>query len=478
MINTVLNASRMLLTVLIPLITFPYTSRIFLTEGSGRLNFSSSIVQLFVLLASLGIYSYGVREGTKVRNDRNAFSVFAQELFFINILSTLLTYICFFCCVFLLPSFKNYRLLLLINGVTIGFTALGLDWVYGVYEDYIYITVRQIIVQVFTIIAMFLFVHDISDIYLWAFLLVLSNSGANVFNIVHARKYVDFHYKRNNHYKIRPHIRPIIILFMTQLATKVYLNIDTILLGIQSTDHHVGLYSAAVKLNTILITFFTAMMPVFVPKIVEAISNDRKQDYIVLIKKIHTLIVSLTLPAVIGIEIFGKEIITLLAGEAFIDATITIRILAPIVLITSLANVFYYNILVPNGKEKAVLYCTIVGAICNLIISVILIPFFQENGAAMGSLISEILALLMAIQASIKIDKSLVESKVNIRNYSFGCAGIILWCMIVKILFTDKLFVLLVGIIGSVCIYGIVLLVFKDMVAVEMINVVKKKLKR
>lgn len=477
-VNTLLNTFRMLLTVLIPLITFPYTSRIFLTEGSGKLNFSSSIVQVFVLLASLGIYSYGVREGTKVRNDRNKFSKFAQELLFVNGISTILTYIVFFSCVFFLPSIENYKLLLLINGVTIGFAALGLDWVYGVYEDYLYITVRQVIIQIFTIITMFVFIHDMSDIYLWAFLLVLSSTGANIFNFVHARKYIDFHYQKNNCYRIRPHIRPILILFATQLAAKVYLNIDTILLGIQSTDHHVGLYSAAVKLNTILITFFTAMMPVFVPKIVESISSDNKRDYIVLIKKILTLIVSLTLPAVVGIEIFGEEIIALLAGEAFIDAAITIRILAPIVLITSIANVFYYNILVPNGREKIVLYCTIIGATCNLVISVILIPTIQENGAAVGSLISEILALMVAVRASIKMDNSLVSGLPNIKNYLLGSIGIILWCMFVKMLFTNNLLLLLVGITGSVCIYGIVLLLFKDMVAIEIVNVVKKKLKK
>ena len=477
-INTALNMFRMLLTVLIPLITFPYTSRIFLTKGSGQLNFSTSVVQVFTLIASLGIYTYGVREGTKVRNDRQAFSRFAHELLFVNGISTILTYIVFFACVFFLPSFENYRLLLLINGINIGFTALGLDWVYGVYEDYLYITVRQIINQIFIIVTMFVFVHDMSDIYLWAFLLVLSSTGANIFNFVHARKYIDFHFQETSSYKISPHIRPIFILFATQLAAKVYLNIDTILLGIQSSDHHVGLYSAAVKLNTILITFFTAMMPVFVPKIVEAISKDSKHDYLVLLKKILALIASLTLPAVVGIEIFGKEIITLLAGEAFIDATITIRILAPIVLITSLANVFYYNILVPNGKEKTVLYCTIIGAICNLVISVILIPIIQENGAAAGSLISEILALIVAIRASTKMDNFLVKGLPNIKNYLMGSIGIIIWCMLVKMFFTNNVLLLLVGIAGSVCIYGIVLLAFKDMVAVEIINVVKKKLKR
>lgn len=103
----------------------------------------------------------------------------------------------------------------------------------------------------------------------------------------------------------------------------------------------------------------------------------------------------------------GIELITLLVGDAFIDATITIRYLAPIVLITSLSNILYHNVLVPRGKEKSVLICTLVGATANLSLGFILIPVYQENGAAIGSLISEIIAFVLSIVCSVRFDKSI-----------------------------------------------------------------------
>lgn len=471
--NTALNTFRMLLTVLVPLITFPYTSRIFLTEGSGQLSFTASVVQVFILFASLGIYTYGVREGTKFRNDRQAFSVFAQELLIINGIATILTYIVFLTCVFLVPSFERHRTLLLINGISIGFSALGLDWVYGVYEEYGYITIRQIIIQIFTIITMFIFVHDLSDIYLWAFLMLLSSTGANIFNCIHARKYIDYRYQKSLSYNIFPHLKPILVLFTTQLAAKVYLNIDTVLLGLQSSEHCVGLYSAAAKLNTILITVFTAMMPVFVPRIVETLNKGENNNYILLLKKIFTFVIALALPAVVGIEMLGGELIKLLAGDAFIDATITIRYLAPIVLITSLSNILYYNVLVPKGKEKSVLICTLVGAIANISLSFILIPVYQENGAAIGSLISEILAFVLSIFYSVRFDKSIKKCVPQVDHYLTGTLAIVVWCVLVKMLINNYIYILFIGIVGSALLYFIILLVTQDVIGLEFIRVAK-----
>ena len=477
-LNTLLNAFRMLLTVLIPLITFPYTSRIFLTEGSGQLNFASSLVQVFILFASLGIYTYGVREGAKFRNDRVSFSVFAKELLIINGVSTFITYVVFLGCVYCIPSIYEYRYLLLINGISIGFSALGFDWVYGVYEEYAYITKRQIVVQLFTIVTMFAFVHDITDIYLWAFLLVLSSTGANIFNCIKARRYIDFKFRKNEEYRLKKHIQPILVLFATQLAATVYLNIDTVLLGILSTDHHVGLYSAAVKLNIILITCFTAMMPVFVPRIVESLKDGQKEDYLILLKKVFTMIIMFALPAVVGIEMLGGELITLIAGQAFKEATATIHILAPIILIASLANIFYYNVLVPNGKEKMVLVCTLLGAVLNLALSVVLVPIYHENGAAIGSIISESLALFIVAIYVINTDNEIMKSFPKIRKYIFGSGLIVLCCFVIKFLIQNYIITILLSFVTCMFVYFVTLLITKDDAMNEILNMIKNKLVR
>lgn len=476
-LNTILNAFRMALTVLIPLITFPYTSRIFQTQGSGQINFSNSVVQVFTTFASLGIYSYGIREGAKVRDSRRNFTRLVQELFFINTVSTLITYVVFFICVFNLSSFEDYKVFLLIISLNIGFTALGLDWVYGVYEEYMYITIRQIIIQVFTIISMLLFVHKPSDIYIWVLLTVISSVGANVFNFFHARKYIDFFPFTIDLKAVFVHLSPIFVLFSTQLASKVYSNLDIILLGIMSTDHNTGLYSAAVKLNTILITCFSAMTPVFVPRIVEYIKCNNKTEYYNLLKKVFRLVFSLGFPAVAGIEMLGNQIIQLLAGDSFVEAAKTIRILAPIVLITACANILYYDVLVPNGKEKNVLTCTVVAAVVNLIISCLLIPYLFQNGTAIGSVVAEFVGMILAIVFCLRLDPNINNAIPSCRNYILGSMAIVLVCSFCLRITYNYILQLILGIVFSIAAYGLVLFLTKDFMYHEVKDLVMSLIK-
>ena len=58
------------MSVLFPLITFPYASRILGPSGIGKVNFASSIVSYFLMLAMLGISNYGIREAGRYRNDK------------------------------------------------------------------------------------------------------------------------------------------------------------------------------------------------------------------------------------------------------------------------------------------------------------------------------------------------------------------------------------------------------------------------
>ena len=473
-LNVFLNAIRMALTVVMPLITFPYTSRIFLTEGIGQLNFANSVATIFTLIASLGIYTYGVREGVKVRNDEEKFSKLAHELLIINGLATIVAYMLFFICMSNISSFMEHKLMLYIYSTQILFTAMGCDWVFGVYEEYTYITLRQIAVQIVTIAAMFLFVHDSKDIYIWAGISVASAVGANIFNMMRALKYISF--RKKYKYCLSVHIMPILVLFATQLASKVYNNLDTILLGMMATDHDMGVYSAAVKVNTILITVFMAMTPVFVPRIMDLIRSKDEKAYNAFIKKIFSLLFGLAIPACVGLEMMRKPVIALLAGDAFLESADTMAILVPVILVTSLSSILYYDILVPISKESMVLLSTVVAALVNLAISVLLIPTLKVNGAAIGSLIAECVGLGISVYYCIKYKRINRFCFPSLIPYMVGSAGIVVCCWLSNwILGTHLILNLITAVGASVLIYVFVLYLFHDPLFQEGIAILNKR---
>lgn len=61
--NAALNMFKTLMSMIFPLVTYPYVTRILQVENIGKINFSGSVVSYFTLLAGLGISTYAIREG-------------------------------------------------------------------------------------------------------------------------------------------------------------------------------------------------------------------------------------------------------------------------------------------------------------------------------------------------------------------------------------------------------------------------------
>ena len=137
--NAFLNMTKQICAVIFPLITVPYVSRILQRENYGKYNFGNSIVSYFILIAGLGIVNYAIREGARIRNDRKKLNRFANEVFTINIYSTIIAYILLFIIVHFSAKLKLYQPLIFVQSLSIILTTLGADWVNSIFEDYLYI---------------------------------------------------------------------------------------------------------------------------------------------------------------------------------------------------------------------------------------------------------------------------------------------------------------------------------------------------
>ena len=79
--NFLLTASS----IIFPLITFPYVSRVLQAAGNGKVAFATAVLTYFTMFASLGIPTYGIRVCAQVRDDREKLSKTVQELSLIHI---------------------------------------------------------------------------------------------------------------------------------------------------------------------------------------------------------------------------------------------------------------------------------------------------------------------------------------------------------------------------------------------------------
>ena len=146
-----MSAFKTLMNIIFPLITFPYASNVLQVENLGKVNFASSVCGYFLLFAGLGISSYAVREGSRYVNDREKLSAFASEMFSINMISTALTYAVLAVTMLFWTKLHAYTDLMLVLSLQIFFTTIGTEWVFTIFEEYTYITIRGLLFQVLSI---------------------------------------------------------------------------------------------------------------------------------------------------------------------------------------------------------------------------------------------------------------------------------------------------------------------------------------
>lgn len=224
-VNAGLNMIRTAFQVIFPLITFPYVSRVLHVENIGIYNFCQSVISYFSLLAALGISTYAIREGARYRDNEEKMSLFASEVFSINFISTVFSYLILGVCILLVPRFNQYSSIMVALSISIMFTLIGSEWIFQIYEDYKYITIRGILFQFISLILMFVLVRNSSDLFAYVWITVISCSGANILNAVSRRKYCKIRLTINA--KILTHLAPILVLFATSVATTIYTNADT-----------------------------------------------------------------------------------------------------------------------------------------------------------------------------------------------------------------------------------------------------------
>lgn len=427
-LNMILNAIRGIMRIIFPLITFPYMSKVLGVEGVGKYNFSNSIVGYFVLLAGLGINTYAIREGAKFRDDRKKSNDFISEIFSLNIISTVLSYLILILILYVSKALHSYAILIIILSIQIGFTTIGVEWVYSIYEDYAYITLRSIIFQFVSLILLFALVHKPSDLYWYAFITVFSSVGSNVLNFIHSKKYclINVTYKIN----WKKHIVPILILFATTITVKIYSNSDVTILGFICGDYEVGLYSVATKIYEVIKTILSSVIIVSIPRLAALVGKNQKK-FSETAKSVYMLLISIVMPTLTGIILLRKEIIIIIADKSYIQATTSLFILSVALLFSLLGWFWGQCILVPFNKEKIVFYASAVSAIVNIILNFILIPFWKQDAAAFTTLIAEFFQFIWCWYVG---RNYLNQDKMNgcFVKTIIGCAVIVLIDIIIK----------------------------------------------
>jgi len=471
-VNALLNIARTLMTVVFPLVTFPYSSRILLPEGIGRVRFARSFVDFFILLATLGIYVYGTREIAKVKDDKVQLSKVTTEILTINLVSTTIAYFLFFIAIFTIPKLSDYRLLLIVISTKILFTALGLDWLYSGIEDYKYITLRAFIFQIISVVLLFTFVHTKEDYLKYASIAVFSNVGSNICNWIHSKKFINISFRSD--LELKKHLKPIFILFAMAVTSNLYSIIDVTMLGFMCNDWQVGIYTTATKINSLITSLVVSGGIVVLPRLSYYVKNQAEDKFQELAYKNYDILFLFAIPSTIGLCLVGKAAVLAFSGENFIASIPIMRMMNLMIIIVGISCVTGTQTLIPLGKEILVFYAMLTGALTDIILNFALIPHFQAYGAAVATVISESILSIFEL-ACIRKKLSLKKIGRFFTSYLFNSAVMALFVILCLLLIPGLWLSSIIAICVGIVVYGALLVLEKNHFVMDMFKLIKKK---
>lgn len=475
--NYIFNLLNTITQLLFPLITFPYASRIMMADGIGQVQFFSSIISYISLFTCLGIPTYAIREIAKVRNDTVKMSTTTVEILSLHAILTIFGYIAVAIICMTISEVQTDIPLFLLLSTTIFFTAIGCEWFYQGIENFKYVAIRGLIVKVISIILLFLLVKTKEDILWYGAYTVFGILGGNIFNFFRLRKYITK--RRINIHSLHPlrHLKPVLHIFVFNVITSIYLQLNTVLLGFLKDIVAVGYFTAATKVIYMTMSISSSLGSVIMPHASNLIAENKIDEFKNVVQKSYDFIIAISIPLAIGLIFTSKSVILLLSGNSFSPAILASQIVAINIISIGISNVMGLQILYPIGKINIVIISTFLGAITNIIANVLLIPYYGHYGTATSFAITEfVVTLSMYLIGRKYIPIQLIKRQ----HFNYLISGIIMGTALFVITKQgySNIITLTTMLLVGILVYAICLIILHDPITKIIINSIISKIRK
>lgn len=472
-VNYILNLINTGTQMLFPLITFPYVCRVIEADGIGQINFFQSIISYISLFTCLGIPMYAIREIARDRSDVVQMNRTAMEILLLHSMLTLVGYAIVAILCLTVPQIQVNIPLFLILSLTIFFTAIGCEWFYQGIEDFKYITIRGLIIKTVSVVLLFIFVKSKTDLLYYGCYTVFGVLGGNIFNFFRLRKYIHRENIIFSELHVKRHVKPVLKVFSFSVVTSIYLQLNTVLLGFLKNALAVGYFAAATKVMQMLLTMSACLGSVMMPRASHLIAENKEDEFNRLIQKSYDFTLAIALPMTIGLIFCAPSLITALCGVKFEHSILPSQIIAPIILMVAISNVFGIQVLFPKGKINIVTFCCGIGALADLILNLCLIPFFSYIGTSIAYLGAEVATTVSMYLIGRKYIPIIYFKKSHL-TYALGCVVMALALYGISLLQLPTLTTLLVQGFCGVLTYFIILCICKDEMLVQLLSKFKR----
>ncbi len=456
-INYIYSLVAQILSVIAPVLTTPYVSRILGPDGIGIYSFSNSIEVYFTMIGVLGLGSYGQLAVAKVKDSKESRSKLFFDLYAARII---LHTFCIVAYIIFLTFVSKNKIIYAIQGILLLASMFDVTWFFQGIEEFKDIAVKNIVIKIITIISIFIFVRNKGSLAVYALINCLSTFISYVCFIPKLRNFVQ--YVKPTTSEILFHIKQGFLYFIPTVGSVIVSTLDKTMVGlISKSDTETGYYSQAYKIVNMCTMIFTSLNLVMRSRMSFLSVNGGKN-------KINSMLISslrfvslASIPMTFGLVSIAELFVPSFFGEEYRPAITLFKTMVWWIIFSASSGCILEQYVTPiMGVNKASLVIWI-SAIVDFIMNLLLIGKYKALGAVVASLLTEIVSYIICM--------CIAKEVINIRAY-FGMiwkyllSSVVMYFILRLIVFNFEetlLNVFILMIIGSV-IYFIIVLILHD----------------
>lgn len=388
--NFIYNSCSQLLSIIIPLITAPYLSRVLGAENIGVESYINAISQMFYTIGMLGLTNYATREIAYVRDSKHERSKVFWEMMLDRVVvfgGSLIVFL-------IVGHFNQYRSLFVIQIVWLFAMFFDVSWFFIGMEMFGLTVFRNFVVRMLTIVSIFAFIKDRDDFVLYLILCAVFQLIGTLSILPQLKPYIERVTLRELNWK--KHFLPSLKVFLPQFASVLYLQIDKVMIEAICKDaKQIAYYSQAEKLIKAPIALITAVSSVMMPRIANEFSKNNLEKIKGYIGFTMRGLMLMAWPVAFGMAAIAEKMIPWYLGSDFYPATYAMMVLAPIIIAIAASSLSANQYFLATNQTRIMTISYTTSAVLNLIINALLIPKYGFIGAAVGTIAAEYTVFIM-----------------------------------------------------------------------------------
>lgn len=384
---------------IVPIIVFPYVTRVLGVNGIGKYSFYSSAMTYAALFTGFGIALYGAREVGKCANDIKKRSQVLAELMVINLITVALSaifviYFAFF------SSYSNDWKIIILFSLTLLSNAIGAEYFFVGVEKQGFMLIRNVVFKLLSTIMVFLIVKEPQHLTRYVAITTFSLAATSLTNIHYWIKLSDF--RSLNALCLKKYIRPLSSIFSIEILLR-YLGLgDVVILGVYAGDNAVGIYSMGYKIFLFVSSILKVTATTLMPRSAYYLENNDSDSFFRLFNNTVRMLFLIGLPISACLYLFADSIIFILGGTQFEGSVELLRKLSFFLLLSTLVNTYVFQFFYPLNKTKPIIYAHFTGLVLNVSLNCVLVPYLSYQGTFIAFAVSNltIVGVLVGMEIS------------------------------------------------------------------------------